>query len=79
MGKIFIDRKIEKEIVRKTMKKVWKMSSSVEFQGFSSKCFILTFANLRDKNRILEGRSCQFDSHIFILKSFDGRTQPHLI
>ncbi|XP_042974300.1 uncharacterized protein LOC122305841 [Carya illinoinensis] len=79
VGKIFIDRQIGKEVVSKTMEKVWKVSRPVAFQEFRSNCFILTFANLRDRSRILDGRPWQFDGHIFVLKVFDERTQPHLI
>ncbi|XP_040994394.1 uncharacterized protein LOC121240945 [Juglans microcarpa x Juglans regia] len=77
VGKIISNRVISKEVVRRTMEKIWRVGKLLEFHEFRANSFIITFANPGDKNRVLGGKPWQFDNCLFVLKPFDGFTQPH--
>lgn len=61
------------------MEKIWRVGKPLEFHEFRYNSFIITFANLGDKNRVMGGKLWLFDNYLFVLKFFDGITQPHKI
>ncbi|KAF5445787.1 hypothetical protein F2P56_034811 [Juglans regia] len=79
VGKIIVDRTIGKEVVRRTMEKIWSVGKPLVFHEFRANCFIIMFINSADRNRVLRGKPWLFDNHLFVLKLFDGFTQPNKI
>ncbi|KAF5468312.1 hypothetical protein F2P56_012474 [Juglans regia] len=76
IGKICSNCTKGKEVVRAMMIKIWKVSRPPVFTQIRANIFIITFANSRDKRRVLDGCPSLFDNLMFVLKSFDGLTQP---
>ncbi|XP_035541505.1 uncharacterized protein LOC118344579 [Juglans regia] len=79
VGEIIVDRTIGKEVARRTMEKIWRVGKPLVFHEFRANCFIITFVNPGDTNRVLRGKPWLFDNHSFILRMFDGITQPNKI
>ncbi|KAF5445531.1 hypothetical protein F2P56_034577 [Juglans regia] len=78
IGKIISERRIGKEVARSMMEKVWKVGKPLEFQEIGGNCFVITFANRRDKWKVLDGCPWLFDSYLFVLLDFNGGLQPSL-
>ncbi|XP_042942757.1 uncharacterized protein LOC122276936 [Carya illinoinensis] len=79
IGKIVLERRIGKDTARTMMKRVWKVGKPLEFQEIDRNCYVITFASRRDKLRVMSGCPWLFDNHLFVLKDFDGETQPSMI
>ncbi|XP_038715009.1 uncharacterized protein LOC120008699 [Tripterygium wilfordii] len=71
VGKICMDRHVSKDILASTMGSVWKISGNPSFMDLGQNIFIITFNNIRDKQRILAGRPWSFDRNLFVLKEID--------
>lgn len=54
------------------MSKIWKTSKTFTFHEICLNTFLIKFAWMEDKFRVLNGRPWLFDSSIFSLKLFDG-------
>lgn len=78
VGKLCSDCMIDKEEVRSTVTKIWKLGRFFSFQGISPSLFVITFENQADKCKVLEGKPRHFDNSLFILKPFDGLTPPKM-
>lgn len=46
------------------------------FKTVAPNLFVISFACLEDKNRVMNGRPWLFDSYLFNLKPFNGHIQP---
>lgn len=57
---------------RSLVGKVWKVGKPLEFQEIGGNCFVIMFVNRRDKLEVLDGCPWLLDSHMFVLKEFDG-------
>lgn len=79
VGKVCSNRKIGREAVFSTIMKIWKVSKPPSFVEIRPNTFVITFVNQGDKRRILEGCPWLFDNHMFVLKLFDGMSQPNSI
>ncbi|XP_042939567.1 uncharacterized protein LOC122274609 [Carya illinoinensis] len=79
VGKICSERKIGREVVRSTMEKISRVERHMEFQEIGNNSFIITFASKKDKVKVMGGCPWLFDNYLFVLKDYDGDTQPHLI
>lgn len=77
MEKIFYEQKIVRETVKLTMEKIWKVDKSMEFHEIGANCFVITFANSNDKNKVLEGCLWLFDNYLFVLKFFYENAQTN--
>lgn len=53
VGKVMVDQFIRKEVIQKTMEKIWNVSKPILFQDLKANSFIITFAYERDHNQIL--------------------------
>lgn len=59
---------IGREVLRKTMSKIWRISKPTSFTNVRGKnLFIITFATKEDKQRIMDKGSWLFDCHLLIL------------
>ncbi|XP_042983175.1 uncharacterized protein LOC122312593 [Carya illinoinensis] len=79
VGKVFSDRMVSKEVLASTMAKVWWISKRADFHECGSNTFIVTFATIADKLKVLSGKPWLFDNNLFALKLFDGFNQPSTI
>lgn len=61
------------------MKKIWKVSEPMIFHEIGENFFVITFENSGDNKIVLGGHPWLFDNYLFVLRSFDGTTQPHLM
>ncbi|XP_042954547.1 uncharacterized protein At4g02000-like [Carya illinoinensis] len=76
IGKVWVDRQIGKDIVEKTMARVWRLSKPAIFKDLGSNSFVISFATHVDKERVMDGRLWLFDNQLFTLKLFDGMSKP---
>lgn len=67
IGKICLEKQIEKEVLASTMAKVWRLSKQAMFQEVGSNVFVIAFNTHADKVKVMEGRPWLFDNHLFIL------------
>lgn len=75
MDKVCTDRTIEKEILKITMEKIWRISKLVVIHEVVKNLFTITFDTELDKLRVLDRRPWLFDNHLFILKQLDSLLQ----
>ncbi|XP_042958054.1 uncharacterized protein LOC122293569 [Carya illinoinensis] len=76
VGKLISDRKVNKEVIRSTMNKVWRLAGSFTFHDILPNLFVVTFDNQKDRQRVLDGKPWLFDNQLLLLKPFDGFTPP---
>lgn len=55
------------------------MGKPMEFQEIGTICFVITFANLCDKDKVMGGCPWLFNNYLFVLKDNDCEIQPHLL
>lgn len=75
MGKIHMDRKISKETIRGTMGKTCWLSKPAILKEAGKNIFIITFASVGDKLRVLNWKLWLFDNSLFVLQELDGLSQ----
>lgn len=51
VGKLLSDRKMNKEVIRATTSKIWKLRRTFTFHEIISNLFVVTFCNQRDRER----------------------------
>ena len=76
VGKLLADRTVGKEILKTPMIRAWHPTGWVSFKTLGPNLFLIEFEHEWDKTRILEGRPWKFDSDLFSMADFDGRTPP---
>lgn len=75
IGKILMDRSISREIVRRTMRKIWRLSKKASFTKAKKNTFIVSFRTKVDKDRVITCKPRLFDSYSFALKEVKGCSQ----
>lgn len=75
VGKIFSDRRINRETMESTMGKIWRISKQAAFTEVEKNMFMVTFATETDKYKVMSGKPWLFDSNLFALKDLDGQCQ----
>lgn len=76
VGKLIADHMVSKETIRNDMMRWWKPSGNVSFKILGENLFLIEFTELRDKERVLEGRPWNFDGCLLLIEDFDGSAQP---
>lgn len=56
VGKVWLDRRVGKEVLRTTLLKIWRIDGVPHFLEAGLNLFIITFKFLADKHKIKEGR-----------------------
>lgn len=74
VAKVHTEQILKKEVLQTMMMKLWKTVHSFNINDLGPNLFLICFKCNEDKERVLLGRPWLFDSLIFSLKSFDGRT-----
>lgn len=72
IGKLWVDRVINKWVIKSVMGKVRHPITSAIFREARSNVFIISFATIADKNRVASGWPWLFDNNIFVLEQFYG-------
>ena len=76
VGKLFADRNASKETIKDSLVKGWKPLESITFKVLGDNLFLIEFNDIRDKIKVLEGRPWVFESSLFLVEDFTGRTSP---
>lgn len=76
IGRYWMERKYNKEVFKIVLSKLWRMEGRVTFKEVQDNLWLVKFLDGDDKHRVLEGRPWLFDSQIFVLQDFDGKTPP---
>lgn len=53
-------------------KNIWSLSRLVEISAMDDNLFLFKFANVKDKERVIEGGLWYFDNHLLAIHDFDG-------
>lgn len=76
IGKLWVERVINKGVTEAAMGKIWRLSSKAIFKEVRPNVFTILFVTFVDKSRVENGRPWLFDNNIFVLLEFDGLTLP---
>lgn len=76
VGKMIVDRMVRKETIKSTLLKWWKLLGNMAFEILGENLFLIDFANVDDKKRVLEGRPWVFYGSLFLVEDFDGTIPP---
>lgn len=76
VGKVLTIRPYNFEAMKNTMNEVWAISKGALFRPIENDLFVVQFASLRDKNKVLAGRPWTFDQNLMLLNEIDGSAQP---
>lgn len=74
ISKLYIDRKISKEVVRTTMNKAWKPTIPFSMLEISSNVFIFSFDSKDDMQKVMNRHPWLFETSLLSLKPFNGYT-----
>jgi hypothetical protein len=72
IGKLLADRLVSKETIKKGLMKGWKLKEKLSFKVLGDNLFMIDFVDLKDKERVLEGRPWDFEGCLFLVEDFDG-------
>lgn len=64
LGLVVVEKAINKETFRSTMKCIWKTKGKVELKEVGFNMFVVTFHNKLDLHRVQEGCPWTFDRHL---------------
>ncbi|XP_059457118.1 uncharacterized protein LOC132186993 [Corylus avellana] len=76
VGRIGIEKKVNKEAFRNVLSRIWRTMGSVVFKEMQDNVWLFEFVDLDDKKRVMEGRPWSFDRQILVLNDFDGSIPP---
>lgn len=76
VGKVYIDRLIGREVLASTLAKIWRISKLATMLECGSNSFTVTFMTHVDKQKVMDGGPWFFDNSLFVLKLFNGFSQP---
>lgn len=76
VGKVLTIRPFNFEAMKNTMNQVWAISKGALFRPIENDLFMVQFANLRDKNKVMAGRPWTFDQNLLLLNEIEGSAQP---
>lgn len=52
------------------MEKVWRVSIQMEFNEIGGNCYVITFANQSDRDRVLDGCPWLYDNYLCVLNMY---------
>ena len=76
VGKVMTVRPYNFEAFKRTMNQIWAISKHALFRSIENGLFVIQFATLRDKTKVLEGRPWTFDQHLIAMDEIEGALQP---
>lgn len=66
VGKVLTMRTYNFEAVKRMLHQIWAISNGALFRTIENELFVVQFANLRDKNKVLVGRLWTFYQHLLM-------------
>lgn len=76
VGRIITEKAINREAFRSLMTNLWRVKDGIQFKEIQDNLWVIEFAEMKDKKRILDGRPWLFDRHLVALEELDGSTIP---
>lgn len=76
MGKICMEKGINKEAFKSILTRLWRTTGRVIFRELQEKIWLFEFVDEADKRRVMVGRPWSFDRHILMLNEFEGGVSP---
>lgn len=62
--------------MKKTLNQIWVLSKGVLFRSIENGLFVVQFAYLKNKSKVLVGRPWTFIQNLVLYNEIDGRAQP---
>jgi hypothetical protein len=76
MGKLVAERMVSKETIKISLMRWWRIKGTATFSVLGENLFLVEFELAKDKTRVLEAGSWDFEGKLFLVVDFDGRTSP---
>ena len=76
VGRVLTVRSYNFEALKRTLNQIWTISNGALFRTIENGFFVVQFANLRDKTKVLAGRPWTFDQNLILLSEIEGELQP---
>lgn len=76
VGKLITKRPFQKGSMMTLFKNVWRLSRPVEISTMDDNLFLFKFANLRDKERVIDVGPWSFDNQMLVVQDYDGDLRP---
>lgn len=76
MGKIMVDKRINKDAFKVTMIKVWKFARDIRIFEVGANLFLFELCPEQVLKHVWEGKPWLFDQQLICLQYFDGFSSP---
>lgn len=76
VGKVLTVRSFNFEALKRTLNQIWAISNGALFRTIENGFFVVQFASLRDKSKVMAGRPWTFDQNLVLLNEIEGDLQP---
>ena len=70
--KLIVDQLLSKVTLKNALKHWWRPLGILEFKVLGNNLFFVEFEKIRDKERVLEGRSWAFEGSLFRIEDYVG-------
>ncbi|XP_028767323.1 uncharacterized protein LOC114725034 [Neltuma alba] len=70
IGKIIVDKGINKKEVLSTIRKGWNLNETVDVVDLGEEAFVFTFTEMKDKCRLLKGRPWTIDGSLMSIQEW---------
>lgn len=79
VGKVYSERPYNFDAFKRTMTLIWAVPKGMIFRAIENGYFVIQFANVRDREKVLDGSPWTFDQHLVLLSEIKGSVQPSAI
>lgn len=79
IGRIWTDKKINKESFWTTLSRLWRTTDIISFKEIQDNLWIFEFSDEGEKERVMEGWPWSYERQIMVLNDFDGQVPPSLM
>ena len=76
VGKVLTVRTFNFEAMKRTLNQIWAISKGALFRLIENGMFVVQFASLKDKNKVMAGRPWTFDQNLVMLQEIEDDVQP---
>jgi hypothetical protein len=70
VGSIIAEKAINREAFRSLMTNLWRVKDGIQFKEIQENLWVIEFTEMKDKQRVLDGRPWLFDRHLVALGRF---------
>ncbi|KAL2938557.1 ATP-dependent zinc metalloprotease FtsH [Bienertia sinuspersici] len=75
IGKLLTDRPFNYEVMKRTLKSVWRLKDEMTVRMVNSILFTFQFSSMVDKKKVINGAPWFFDNQLLLLKEVSGKEQ----